>query len=156
MPAKRSFLLSSSLLVSRLRTHCDRMMTALYSRRESTATVKSHRKATDRERRLEYFTIAWNSVEALVAVVPGILAGSVSMIGLCFDSPIEVASDSALLWRVAIVQENPKRKRRERIALRIVSACFIALALCISFEAIVRLVHKKKRQERRVGATRLS
>ncbi len=110
----------------------------------SAATVKSHLKATDSGRKLEYFTIAWNSIEALVAVVAGLLAGSVSMVGFGFDSLIEVVSGSALLWRMAIVQENPKRKRRERIALKIVSTCFIVLAVYISFESIVSLVHKKK------------
>jgi len=41
--------------------------------------------------RLEYFSVAWNSTEAAVSIVAGILAGSVSLIGLGFDSIIEVA-----------------------------------------------------------------
>lgn len=31
--------------------------------------------------RLEYFTIAWNSLEGLVAVVAGRIAGSISLVG---------------------------------------------------------------------------
>jgi len=34
-----------------------------------------------RGKRLEYFTIAWNSIEGIVAVVAGMLAGSISLIG---------------------------------------------------------------------------
>jgi len=32
-------------------------------------------------RRLEYFTIAWNGLEGLVAVVAGAIAGSISLVG---------------------------------------------------------------------------
>jgi divalent metal cation (Fe/Co/Zn/Cd) transporter len=115
------------------------------------ATGKQHRKATSRGRKLEYFTIAWNSLEALIAVVAGALAGSISMIGFGADSFIEVVSGSALLWRMAIVQENPKRKRREKIALRIVSFCFLALALYLSFESIAALAHKRKPESSILG-----
>ena len=38
------------------------------------------RLAAQRGRRLEYFTIAWNSVEGLVAVIAGALAGSISLV----------------------------------------------------------------------------
>ena len=34
-----------------------------------------------RGRRLEYFTIGWNSLEGLVAVGAGALAGSISLVG---------------------------------------------------------------------------
>jgi divalent metal cation (Fe/Co/Zn/Cd) transporter len=137
-------------LNARPRNHRDCAISALYSSPVPT-TVKHHRKAISRGRKLEYFTIAWNSIEALVAVVAGALAGSVSMIGFGADSLIEVVSGSALLWRMAVVQENPKRKRRERIALKIVSSCFIALAIYISFESITTLVHKKKPESSLIG-----
>jgi hypothetical protein len=38
-----------------------------------------------RGQRLEYFTIAYNSVEGLVSIVAGIVAGSVSLIGFGLD-----------------------------------------------------------------------
>lgn len=114
-------------------------------------TAKHHRKAASTGRKLEYFTIAWNSIEALVAVVAGALAGSVSMIGFGADSFIEVISGSALLWRMSVGQENPKRKRRERVALKIVSFCLLALALYISAESIAALVHTKKPESSVIG-----
>ena len=43
-----------------------------------------------RGRRLEYFTILWNSLEGLVGVTTGALAGSVSLVGFGVDSFIEV------------------------------------------------------------------
>ena len=45
-----------------------------------------------RGQRLEYFTVAWNSVEALVSIVAGMVAGSVVLVGFGLDSVIEVAS----------------------------------------------------------------
>jgi divalent metal cation (Fe/Co/Zn/Cd) transporter len=50
--------------------------------------------------RLEVFTVAWNMVEAVVAVGVGIAAGSVTLIGFGADSGIEVISAVALLWRL--------------------------------------------------------
>jgi divalent metal cation (Fe/Co/Zn/Cd) transporter len=53
-----------------------------------------------RGRRLEYFTIGWNALEGLVAVVAGAIAGSISLVGFGIDSFIEVTSGSVLLWRM--------------------------------------------------------
>jgi hypothetical protein len=39
-----------------------------------------------RGKRLEYFTIVWNSLEGIVAVIAGILAGSISLVGFGVDS----------------------------------------------------------------------
>jgi hypothetical protein len=43
-------------------------------------------------RRLEYFTIAWNALEGVGAVVAGATAGSISLVGFGIDSFIEVTS----------------------------------------------------------------
>ena len=55
-----------------------------------------------RGQRLEYFTIAYNSLEGAASIVAGLLAGSVSLVGFGLDSMIEVASGAALLWRLAL------------------------------------------------------
>ena len=55
-----------------------------------------------RGRRLEYFTIAWNTIEGLVAVVTGAIAGSISLMGFGIDSFIEVISGAVLLWRMSV------------------------------------------------------
>ena len=97
---------------------------------------------TDREilaqrgKRLEYFTIGWNSLEGLVAVIAGAVAGSISLVGFGVDSFIEVTSGSALLWRMAMDADAHRRERVEMVTLRIVGACFIALAVYVAYEAI--------------------
>ncbi len=86
-------------------------------------------------RNLEYFTIAWNSVEGLISIVAGVMAGSVSLIGFGLDSLIEVTSGAALLWRLRHDLNPSRREEIERKTLRIVGACFIGLALYIALDS---------------------
>jgi len=85
-------------------------------------------------RRLEYFTVAWNTVEGLVAVVTGAIAGSISLVGFGLDSFIEVTSGVVLLWRMSVDARESERERNEKRALRIVGLCFLLLAIYIAFE----------------------
>ena len=98
---------------------------------------------TRRGKQLEYFTIAWNSLEGLVAVVAGTLAGSISLVGFGIDSFIEVTSGGVLLWRMSIDADVQKRERREKLSLRIVGVCFFALAAYVGYESISDLVGRK-------------
>ena len=88
-----------------------------------------------RGRRLEYITIAWNTLEGAFAVIAGILAGSIALIGFGFDSLIEVASAGALMWRLHSDIDEAQRERAERIALRIVGVCFMVLAVYVIYDA---------------------
>ena len=88
-----------------------------------------------RGQRLEYFTIAYNSLEGLVSIVAGAIAGSVSLIGFGLDSLIEVTSGAALLWRLHHDLDHSRREQVERTTLRIVGGCFIALAAYILYES---------------------
>jgi divalent metal cation (Fe/Co/Zn/Cd) transporter len=93
------------------------------------ASLNSKVQVIARARRLEYFTIAWNSLEGLIAVLAGFLAGSVALVGFGFDSVIEVASGAALLWRLH------RGERAERATLRMVGACFLTLAIYIAYDS---------------------
>ncbi len=104
-----------------------------------------------RGRRLEYFTIGWNSLEGLVAVGAGAVAGSISLVGFGVDSFIEVTSGAALLWRMTVDADEAKRERRELIALRVVGLCFLALAVYVAVEAIGDLVTREAAEHSSVG-----
>ncbi len=98
--------------------------------------AKPNRQALIRQgQRLEYFTIAYNSVEGLVSILAGLIAGSVSLIGFGLDSLIEVTSGAALLWRLRRDLDASRREQIERITLQIVGACLVALALYIAYES---------------------
>jgi divalent metal cation (Fe/Co/Zn/Cd) transporter len=90
-------------------------------------------------RGLEYFTIAWNTLEGLVAVVAGAIAGSISLVGFGIDSFIEVTSGSVLLWRMSVDADVLRRERKERRALRVVGFCFLFLAAYIAYESAMDL-----------------
>jgi divalent metal cation (Fe/Co/Zn/Cd) transporter len=94
-------------------------------------------------RRLEYFTIAWNGLEGLVAVVAGAIAGSISLVGFGIDSFIEVTSGSVLLWRMSVDVEVQRREVNERRALRIVGVSFLLLAAYIAYESAMDLWSKR-------------
>jgi divalent metal cation (Fe/Co/Zn/Cd) transporter len=96
-----------------------------------------------RGRKLEYFTIAWNAVEGVVAVIAGAFAGSISLVGFGIDSFIEVTSGAVLLWRMSVDADVHRRERNERHALKIVGVCFLALAAYITYESATDLWSEK-------------
>ena len=96
-----------------------------------------------RGRKLEYFTVAWNALEGLVAVIAGAVAGSISLVGFGIDSFIEVTSGATLLWRMSVDADVERRERNERRALRTVGACFLALAAYIVYQSAMDLWSKK-------------
>jgi divalent metal cation (Fe/Co/Zn/Cd) transporter len=100
-----------------------------------------------RGRRLEYFTIAWNSLEALVAILSGLIAGSIALVGFGFDSLIEVTSGAALLWRLSADVNEEKRERMEAVTLRIVGMCFLALAAYVAYDSGAALLRRESPQE---------
>src|SRR5882724_7741117 len=90
--------------------------------------------------RLEIITIAYNSLEASIALVFGFLAGSIALVGFGLDSVIEVTSGITLFWRLKSDSDLVRRERSERIALRIVGLCFVALAVYVSYESLEALI----------------
>jgi divalent metal cation (Fe/Co/Zn/Cd) transporter len=96
-----------------------------------------------RGRRLEYFTIGWNCLEGIVAVLAGAFAGSISLVGFGVDSFIEVTSGAALLWRLSLDAQAHRRESIEKLTLRIVGVCFLALAAYVGYEALRALAGKR-------------
>jgi divalent metal cation (Fe/Co/Zn/Cd) transporter len=96
-----------------------------------------------RGRRLEYFTVVWNTLEGAVAIVTGIVAGSISLVGFGIDSFIEVTSGSVLLWRMSVDSDVHRREANEKRALRIVGACFLLLGAYIVYDSISGLWSKR-------------
>ena len=84
----------------------------------ATAIPLNRRDLVRRGQRLEYFTIAYNSLEGLVSIVAGAIAGSVSLIGFGLDSIIEVTSGAALLWRLHHDLDRSRREQVERTTLQ--------------------------------------
>lgn len=104
-----------------------------------------------RGRYLEYFTIAYNSLEGLIAIVAGVIAGSIALVGFGFDSFIEVTSGVTLIWRLRADVDEARRERVEAISLRIVGVCFVVLAVYVSYDSIKSLIRREAPEESIVG-----
>jgi len=104
-----------------------------------------------RGRNLEYFTIAYNSLEGLASVTAGLAAGSIALVGFGVDSVIEVISGSTLLWRLQADVDPERRERVEKISLRVVGVCFLLLAAYVGFDSIKSLIVREAPARSTVG-----
>lgn len=103
---------------------------------------------------LEYFTIGWNSLEAVVAIGAGLVAGSIALIGFGLDSVIEIGSGAILLWRLRaelIGADSDASERAERRALFAVGVSFFLLGAYILYESARKLWLQERPDQSRVG-----
>jgi divalent metal cation (Fe/Co/Zn/Cd) transporter len=77
-------------------------------------------------------SVAYNVLEAVVAISAGVVAGSVALVGFGLDSAVEVSSGLIILWQF----RHRLPETRERQALRMLAVCFLALAAYVSFESV--------------------
>src|SRR5206468_5214730 len=74
-------------------------------------------------------TIGWNCLEAVIAIVGGILAGSIALIGFGLDSVVEVASAVVIVWRLSHQGlDHAANERAERRAVRLIAVSFFAIS----------------------------
>ncbi|HWN07836.1 MAG TPA: cation transporter [Pyrinomonadaceae bacterium] len=119
---------------------------------EVVINARSNRAALVRRGRyLEYFTIGYNSLEGLIAVAAGLMAGSIALVGFGFDSLIEVTSGPALLWRLHADVDEERRERVEAISLRIVGVCFVVLAIYVTYDSVKSLIRREAPEESLIG-----
>lgn len=111
--------------------------------------ITSERRAvlSQRIRFLVIFTIAYNVIEAVIALFAGAAANSSALLGFGLDSAIEVSSALAVAWQFA----GPKPEEREKKALRLISLSFFALAAFVSYEAISSLISREYPESSMIG-----
>lgn len=108
-----------------------------------------HRRAV-LERRIRWIvagTIAYNVIEAVVAITAGRVASSSALIGFGLDSTVEVLSAAAVAWQFAA----PDPERREQIALRVIAVSFFGLALLVGIDAVRSLLGGAEAEHSTVG-----
>jgi divalent metal cation (Fe/Co/Zn/Cd) transporter len=103
-----------------------------------------------RGRLLEYLTIGWNSLEAIISIIAGLIAGSIALVSFGLDSLIEVSSGAALLWRLHL-DAPEQRERAERIALKIVGVSFLLLTAYVTFDSVKSLVRRETPESSYIG-----
>jgi divalent metal cation (Fe/Co/Zn/Cd) transporter len=87
--------------------------------------------------RLEWLTVAWMVVEAVVAVASGIAAGSLLLLAFGLDSVIELASAGVLIWRLSVELRRGQAfsEKAEHIASRIGGGLLLALSAYVVVSA---------------------
>ena len=90
---------------------------------------------------LEYFSLAYNALEAFVGIAAGVAAGSVALVGFGLDSIAEGSSAGILIWRLRTEQRSVRSAEdAERKAIRMVALAFFVLAAYVGGRAVLHLV----------------
>lgn len=90
---------------------------------------------------LEYLTLGWNVVGVVVLAITAILARSVALAGFGLDSLIEIGASLVVVWELHGTGEG-----RQKLALRLIAAAFIALAVYLAAQSTVVLLTRFRPQ----------
>jgi divalent metal cation (Fe/Co/Zn/Cd) transporter len=102
-----------------------------------------------RARLLSWASLAYMAMEGAVAIVAGIVAGSIALIGFGIDSAIEGFASVVIVWRFTgsrTLSEVAERKAQKLVAIQ-----FFILAPYVGIEAIRSLVGGDRPEESIVG-----
>lgn len=115
----------------------------------ATLTLSEARRDT-LHRRIRFivaFTIAYNVIEAVIAIAAGSAASSAALIGFGLDSTIEVLSAAAVAWQ--FTRRDPQRW--EKPTLRVIAVAFFALAAYVSVSSILALATRAEVEHSTAG-----
>lgn len=97
---------------------------------------------------LEYFTVTWNVLEAVVGLTAGFMAGSVALVGFALDSTVEASSGCILIWRLKTEQKGSRTaEEAEGRAIRLVAWAFFALAAYVGIRSLWDLIIQSRPEE---------
>jgi divalent metal cation (Fe/Co/Zn/Cd) transporter len=96
---------------------------------------------------LEYASMAWMTVEAAVAIISGIIASSIALIGFGLDSVIEFFAATVVVWQLRSIASEDRETR----ALRLIALSFFALAVYLAIESIIDLVSQHRPEQSTAG-----
>jgi divalent metal cation (Fe/Co/Zn/Cd) transporter len=95
---------------------------------------------------LAWATIAWNSLEAIVAIASGTAAGSIALVGFGLNSIVEVGSAVVVVW-----QFSGRDDEQEERALRLIAVSFFVFAAYVAGQAIWDLAATSQPEESLAG-----
>ncbi len=99
-------------------------------------------------------TLAYNVIEAVIALWFGAEAESIALVGCGLDSVVECAAAGVLLWRLALEAHgaDPRTlERAERRVHRFVNGTFLPLAAYVRVQSVSTLWQQEVPQESWVG-----
>jgi divalent metal cation (Fe/Co/Zn/Cd) transporter len=125
----------------------ERRVTAVSSRPDGVLASARRGVLRRRIRIIVAVTIAYNVVEAVIALAAGTVASSAALIGFGLDSIVEVLSATAVAWQFAA----PDPERRERVALRVIAFSFFGLAAYVVVDSSLSLLGVREAEHSPVG-----
>jgi divalent metal cation (Fe/Co/Zn/Cd) transporter len=96
--------------------------------------------------RLVYATTAWNALEGTAAIVAGVAAHSVALTAFGLDSSVEVFVSAVAAWQLL-----GRGDRGDKVALRIIGACFVLVGIYIAVESVLKLMSASRPEATAVG-----
>jgi divalent metal cation (Fe/Co/Zn/Cd) transporter len=99
----------------------------------ATVTPDRYRELARRVRLLSWLSLGAMSVEGVVAILAGILAGSIALVGFGLDSAIEGVASVIIIWR--FTGSRIMSERAEQSAQKLVAVQFFLLAPYVAFES---------------------
>jgi divalent metal cation (Fe/Co/Zn/Cd) transporter len=91
-----------------------------------------------RVRLLSWLSLGWMTIEGAVAIIAGIVASSIALIGFGLDSVIEGVASVIIVWR--FTGHRVFSDAAEQRAQRLVAVQFFLLAPYVAFESIKALI----------------
>ena len=92
---------------------------------------------------LNYATLSYNALEAILSITAALLSGSVALLGFGLDSLVEVGSAVTAQWRLRVDADSPHRAVADRRALRIIGATFLLLAVYVEYASATALWNRE-------------
>ena len=103
---------------------------------------ETYRRLATRAKVLSWASLAYMTLEGSIAILAGVLAGSVALIGFGLDSAIEGFASAIIVWR--FTGTRMFSQAAERRAQKLVAIQFFILAPYVGFESIQALAHDER------------
>lgn len=105
--------------------------------------------AARRARQLSWLSLAWMGAEGAIAIIAGVLAGSIALVAFGADSGIEGIASLVIVWR--FTGHRLISRAAEDRAQKLVAAQFFILAPWVTFEAIHHLFEGRQPEVSVIG-----
>lgn len=96
-------------------------------------------------------SLAYNAVEAVVALGAGVAAGSIGLLAFGLDSVVEVSASLILAWRLLAERRDGCTQGTDRRATRAIAISFAVLALYVGVESVRRLATGEEADATAIG-----
>lgn len=95
-----------------------------------------------RAKLLSWVSLGYMTLEGGIAILAGVLAGSVALVGFGIDSAIEGFASGVIVWRFTgarVFSDAAERRAQQLVAVQ-----FFILAPYVAFESVQALVHAER------------